>query len=114
MPVLLAPEHWPAWLGETVTSETELSAMLRPYPGAAMSAWAVDRRVGNVRNDDPDLLTPLSEPNACGGVTDGTWGDANRRSEAVQERPDGSCFRCRWSISSSACRKQGLSAVCVS
>jgi putative SOS response-associated peptidase YedK len=62
MPVLLAPEHWPAWLGETATSETELSAMLRPYPGAAMSAWAVDRRVGNVRNDGPDLLAPLTEP----------------------------------------------------
>jgi putative SOS response-associated peptidase YedK len=66
MPVLLAPEHWPAWLGETTTSEAELSTMLRPYPGAAMSAWAVDRRVGNVRNDDPDLLTPLREPTACG------------------------------------------------
>jgi putative SOS response-associated peptidase YedK len=67
MPVLLAPEHWPAWLGETAASETDLSAMMRPYPGAAMSAWAVDRRVGNVRNDDPDLLTPLREPDACGG-----------------------------------------------
>jgi putative SOS response-associated peptidase YedK len=66
MPVLLAPAHWPAWLGETATSEAELSAMLRPYPGAAMSAWAVDRRVGNVRNDDADLLTPLREPNPCG------------------------------------------------
>jgi putative SOS response-associated peptidase YedK len=62
MPVLLAPEHWPAWLGEIATSETELSAMLRPYLGAAMSAWAVDRRVGNVRNDGPDLLAPLTEP----------------------------------------------------
>ena len=70
MPVLLAPEHWPAWLGETAASETELSAMLRPYPGAAMSAWAVDRRVGNVRNDDPDLLTPLAEPIAFRGVID--------------------------------------------
>jgi putative SOS response-associated peptidase YedK len=67
MPVLLAPEHWPAWLGEDATSEAELSAMLRPYPGAAMSAWAVDRRVGNVRNDEPDLLTPLREPTAYSG-----------------------------------------------
>jgi putative SOS response-associated peptidase YedK len=67
MPVLLAPEHWPAWLGETATSEAELSTMLRPYPGAAMRAWAVDRRIGNVRNDDPDLLTPLRQPTACSG-----------------------------------------------
>jgi putative SOS response-associated peptidase YedK len=59
MPVLLGPAQWPAWLGETGASESELSAMLRPYPSAVMSAWAVGRRVGNVRNDDPDLLTPL-------------------------------------------------------
>lgn len=31
-----------------------------------------------------------------------------------EDHPDGSCFRCEWPISSSACRKQGLSAVCVS
>jgi putative SOS response-associated peptidase YedK len=86
MPVLLAPAHWPAWLGETAASETELSAMLRPYPGAAMSVWAVDRRVGNARNDGPDLLTPLAEPIACRGVIDGIPGDANRRNEATQGR----------------------------
>jgi putative SOS response-associated peptidase YedK len=83
MPVLLAPAHWPAWLGETAASETELSAMLRPYPGAAMSVWAVDRRVGNARNDGPDLLAPLAEPIACRGVIDGIPGDANRRNEAT-------------------------------
>lgn len=83
MPVLLAPNHWPAWLGEAAATEGELSAMLRPYPGAGMSAWAVDRRVGNVRNDSPDLLTPLTEPNAHSGVTAGTQSDANRRSEAT-------------------------------
>jgi putative SOS response-associated peptidase YedK len=83
MPVLLGPAHWPAWLGDTAASETELSAMLRPYPGAAMTAWAVDRRLGNVRNDDPDLLTPLTEPNACGRVVDGTTGDANRSGEVL-------------------------------
>jgi putative SOS response-associated peptidase YedK len=61
MPVLLAPEHWPAWLGESRASDSDLRAMLRPYPAAAMACWPVDRRVGNVRNDDPDLLTPLAE-----------------------------------------------------
>jgi putative SOS response-associated peptidase YedK len=33
--------------------------MLKPYPGTGMSFWPVDRRVGNVRNDDPDLFAPL-------------------------------------------------------
>lgn len=69
MPVLLGPQHWPAWLGEIAASECELHAMLRPYPAAAMTCWPVDRRVGNARRDDPDLLTPLAESIASGGVS---------------------------------------------
>jgi putative SOS response-associated peptidase YedK len=37
-----------------------LKDLLRPYPDGAMAFWPVDRRVGNVRNDDPDLFTALS------------------------------------------------------
>ena len=56
MPVLLAPDRWAAWLGETAATEPELKGMLKPYPGSAMTFWPVDRRVGNVRNDSPDLF----------------------------------------------------------
>ena len=35
-----------------------VKTLLRPYPDQAMAFWAVDRRVGNVRNDDPDLFAP--------------------------------------------------------
>jgi putative SOS response-associated peptidase YedK len=59
MPVLLAPDTWPAWLGETAAKDGELKAMLRPYPGEAMTFWPVDRRIGNVRNDSPDLFAPI-------------------------------------------------------
>ena len=59
MPVLLAPENWPAWLGEIPATESALKAMLKPYPSEAMAYWPVDRRVGNVRNDSPDLFAPL-------------------------------------------------------
>ena len=44
MPALLSPDCWPAWLGEITTSEAALKAMLKPYPGAAMAFWPVDRR----------------------------------------------------------------------
>jgi putative SOS response-associated peptidase YedK len=30
---------------------------MRPYPAEKMRSWGVDERVGNVRNDDPELLT---------------------------------------------------------
>jgi putative SOS response-associated peptidase YedK len=61
MPVLLAPDRWPAWLGETAAGDAELKAMLRPYPGAGMTFWPVDRRVGNVKNDTPDLFAPVGQ-----------------------------------------------------
>jgi putative SOS response-associated peptidase YedK len=62
MPVLLAPDRWPAWLGEIRANDAELKAMLRPYPGGGMAFWPVDRRVGNVRNDSPDLFAPIGQP----------------------------------------------------
>ena len=59
MPVLLAPDRWPSWLGEIRVNDAALKAMLRPYPGGRMTFWPVDRRVGNVRNDSPDLFAPI-------------------------------------------------------
>jgi putative SOS response-associated peptidase YedK len=62
MPVLLAPDRWAGWLGEKAVTDAELKAMLTPFPGAGMAFWPVDRRVGNVRNDDPDLFAPVAMP----------------------------------------------------
>jgi putative SOS response-associated peptidase YedK len=61
MPVLIPPDRWAAWLGEKSTTRTALNAMLKPYPGAAMTFWPVDRAVGDVRNDSPDLFAPLNQ-----------------------------------------------------
>jgi putative SOS response-associated peptidase YedK len=55
MPVLLPADDWPAWLGEAPAAPAALKAMLRPYPSEAMAFWPVSKRVGNVRNDSPDL-----------------------------------------------------------
>ncbi len=62
MPVLLAAGRWAEWLGETPVTDGDLKAMLKPYPDAAMAFWPVDSRVGNVRNDGPDLFAPLIRP----------------------------------------------------
>ena len=51
----------PAGSARTAATDAELKAMLKPYPGAAMAFWPVDRRVGNVRNDSPDLFAPLAQ-----------------------------------------------------
>jgi putative SOS response-associated peptidase YedK len=59
MPVVIAPDSWAEWLGEKAVPEPALKAMLKPYPGDAMMLWPVDRRIGDVRNDDPDLFAPF-------------------------------------------------------
>ena len=66
MPVLLGADRWAAWLGETAATEADLKAMLTPYPCEAMTFWPVDRRIGNVRNDSPDLFAPRGEANPAG------------------------------------------------
>jgi putative SOS response-associated peptidase YedK len=61
MPVILASDDWPAWLGEVAATADKLKAMLKPYPAERMTLWPVDKRVGNVRNDTPDLFEPLRD-----------------------------------------------------
>ena len=56
MPVILAEGDWPRWLGEVPASDAELKALLVPCPSDAIEVWPVDPRVGNVRNDSPELV----------------------------------------------------------
>ena len=56
MPVVLEAADWPAWLGE---QPADPAALLRPAAEDVLHTWPVDRRVGNVRNNDAGLLTPV-------------------------------------------------------
>jgi putative SOS response-associated peptidase YedK len=60
MPVILPREAWRSWLGEDRTGDDGLLGMLLPYPAEAMRAYPVAARVGNVRNNDPELLVPVA------------------------------------------------------
>ena len=55
MPVILPPDAWPLWLGET---DGDAQALIRSYPPASMRAYPVGHAVGNVANDDASLLEP--------------------------------------------------------
>ena len=59
MPVILAPDTWPAWLGEEPADEQRLKSLLAPYPSAGLTCWPVSARVGNVKNNDPSLIEPV-------------------------------------------------------
>jgi putative SOS response-associated peptidase YedK len=56
MPVILGFEDWPKWLSEEPVNENALKALLRPFPGERLALWAVDRKVGNVKNEGPELI----------------------------------------------------------
>ncbi|HEX5446674.1 MAG TPA: SOS response-associated peptidase [Pirellulales bacterium] len=62
MPAIIAPQDWPAWLGEEPADEAELKALLAPYPSDDMICWPVSARVGNVKNNDPSLADPIDLP----------------------------------------------------
>jgi putative SOS response-associated peptidase YedK len=50
---------WPKWRGEEPASEQDLLALLKPTPDEALKIWPVDRTVGNVRNNEPQLILPV-------------------------------------------------------
>ena len=60
MPVIIAPDDWPKWLGEEPSSGDELKALLRPYAAERLVFWPVDRRVGNVKNESADLAEAIT------------------------------------------------------
>ena len=57
MPVILEPKDYDRWL-EPATVERLPVDLLRPFPAERLTAWPVSNRVGNVRNNDPELLAP--------------------------------------------------------
>jgi putative SOS response-associated peptidase YedK len=60
-PVMLARENWSTWLGDTNASPDQLQELFKPFPATRMRAWPVTARVGNVKNDDAELVQPLTE-----------------------------------------------------
>ena len=55
MPAILEARDYPRWLdpGDPARPPVDL---LRPFPAEKMVSWTVSERVGNVRNNDPQLL----------------------------------------------------------
>jgi putative SOS response-associated peptidase YedK len=59
MPVILEPKDYRRWMEPTSVERLPVD-LLRPFPADRMSAWPVSERVGNVRNNDPDLLARIA------------------------------------------------------
>ena len=65
MPVILARKDYARWLDKSAPEQPPLD-LLRPFPAEQMTAWKVDKAVGNVRNDTAHLLEAQPEAPADG------------------------------------------------
>ncbi|MFO1218573.1 MAG: SOS response-associated peptidase [Burkholderiaceae bacterium] len=62
MPVMIAPEHWAAWLSRANQDTAALPPLLRGLPDAAFQAWPVSRAVSRSANEGAALIEPLPQP----------------------------------------------------
>jgi putative SOS response-associated peptidase YedK len=58
MPVIIKQRDYDRWL--RADPDRPPVDLLRPFDAEKMTAWKVDRKVGNVKNDTPDLIEPAS------------------------------------------------------
>jgi putative SOS response-associated peptidase YedK len=59
MPVILHKRDFERWLAPAEPSHLPID-LLKPYAAAEMKAWKVSAAVGNVRNNNPELIVPAS------------------------------------------------------
>jgi len=81
MPMVIAPDHWADWLNPDNSEPGQLQATMLPAMAGGLTSHPVSTAVNFVRNNGPELITPL--PSAGGGA-----GAAS----ADQERPTGELF----------------------
>jgi len=58
MPLMVEPERWSAWLDPTAPQDSLLDLLAPAAPGR-LEAYPVSTLVSNVRNNGPELITPL-------------------------------------------------------
>ena len=58
MPVIVKREDYGRWLEPGEPSRLPID-LLRPFDADAMTAWKVNARVGNVRNNDPECVEAM-------------------------------------------------------
>ena len=67
MPVVIKRADYQRWL-EPGNEERPPIDLIRPFDSEKMKAWRVDRRVNNVRNNEPSLIEPVMDEAPPGEV----------------------------------------------
>lgn len=60
MPVILGDEDIAKWLGKEPAANDAITALLRPFDAARITAWRVAKAVGNVRNKSTTLVDAVA------------------------------------------------------
>jgi putative SOS response-associated peptidase YedK len=60
MPVILRPEHYGLWLGETPAEPEVLLAACAPIAAETMRAYPISTRVNSPKNDDVAILQEVA------------------------------------------------------
>ena len=58
MPVIIPAKDYDRWLQPCDSARPPVD-LLRPFDADQMTAWKVDRAVGNVKNDRAELIDPI-------------------------------------------------------
>ena len=58
MPVILSREEEGVWIDPDMVEPERISQLIDSYPASDMSSHVVDRRVGNAKFDDAELIAP--------------------------------------------------------
>jgi len=59
MPVVLAPEHYEAWLDVKATPAEEAAQLLRPAPDELLEAIELHPKINDSKRDEPGIQEPL-------------------------------------------------------
>jgi len=62
MPVVIAPEHFDAWLDCRSGSAENILSLLHAPPEALLQIVEVSRKLNNPRNEGPEVQEPVSNP----------------------------------------------------
>jgi putative SOS response-associated peptidase YedK len=62
MPLCLAPAQFATWLDPAIQAPAPLQALIDAAQAPALTAYPVTRRMNNPRYDQPDAITPLTDP----------------------------------------------------
>jgi putative SOS response-associated peptidase YedK len=57
MPVILAPKDYERWMAPADLAQLPVDLLI-PYPAEEMTAWKINVRVGDVRNDEATVIGP--------------------------------------------------------